>query len=117
MSGLALPAKLVSSSHVLKEGFTDTELARIFEAITPYRTHHDVAKVEWYWAVMLLAHSGCRATEVLELLLSDIQQEDGIWFFNVVGTGEGGEVKNRSSIRQVHIHSNRIKAGILEWYQ
>jgi integrase len=72
---------------------------------------------EWYWAILMLAHSGCRATEVVQLLHSDIQQEEGIWFFNVVGTGEGRQLKNRASVRQVPIHSNLLKAGFLEWYQ
>ena len=112
MSGLALPAKLVSSSRVLKEGFTDEELSRIFARLA---TKKEKAP-EFYWIVVLLAHSGCRATEVLQLLRSDIQQEDG-WFMNISGKEEGQQLKNRASIRQVPIHSHVLKAGFLDYYQ
>ena len=97
MSGLALPAKLVSSSRTLKEGFSDEELTRIFTKLATKKTKD----IEFYWVVMLLAHTGCRATEVLQLLRSDVQQEDGIWYMNISGSGEGQQLKNRASIRQV----------------
>jgi integrase len=56
-------------------------------------------------------------TEVLQLLTTDVQQEEGIWFIDIVGTGEGRQLKNRASIRQVPIHSNLLKAGFLDWHQ
>jgi integrase len=62
-------------------------------------------------------HTGCRVTEVLQLLTTDVQQEEGIWFIDIVGTGEGRQLKNRASIRQVPIHSNLLKTGFLDWYQ
>jgi len=78
---------------------------------------------EWYWAVMLLAHSGCRAKEVVQLLTADIRQDkDGGWFCNVVWKEAGADataepqLKNRKSDRQVPIHSNLLKAGFLDWY-
>jgi len=58
---------------------------------------------------MLLAHSGCRATEVLQLLKSDIQQQDGIWLMNISGKGPGQQLKNKASVRVVPIHSTVLK--------
>jgi len=66
-------------------------------------------KQEFYWIVMLLAHSGCRATEVLQLLKSDIQQQDGIWLMNISGKGPGQQLKNKASVRVVPIHSTVLK--------
>ena len=117
VSGLALPAKLVSASRVLKEGFTDSELERIANNLHSFPLLGETVKQEFRWLVLLLMHTGCRVTEVLQLLTTDVQQEEGIWFIDIVGTGEGRQLKNRASIRQVPIHSNLIKAGFLDWYQ
>src|SRR5262245_24566448 len=80
-------------------------------------------KVEFYWLVMLLAHSGCRATEVLQLMRSDLRTEDGVVCLDVTGgTGRlpdanNRKVKNRFSIRRVPVHSAVLKAGLLDWIQ
>jgi integrase len=117
MAGLALPAKLVSSSRTLKEGLTDTELERIANNLHSFPLLGENVKLEFRWLVLLLMHTGCRVTEVLQLLTTDVRQEEGIWFIDIVGTGEGRQLKNRASIRQVPIHSNLLKAGFLDWYQ
>ena len=117
MAGLALPAKLVSSSRTLKEGFSDAELERIVNNLHSFKLLGETVKLEFRWLILLLMHTGCRVTEVLQLPTTDVQQEQGIWFLDIVGTGEGRQLKNRASIRQVPIHSNLIKAGFLDWYQ
>jgi integrase len=117
MAGLALPAKLVSSSRTRKEGFTDAELERIVKGLHAFPLLGENVKQEFHWLVLLLMHSGCRATEGLQLLTTNIQEEEGVWFIDIVGTGEGRQLKNRASIRQVPIHSNLLKAGFLDWYQ
>jgi integrase len=117
MAGLALPAKLVSSSRTLKEGFSDVELERIANNLHSFKLLGATVKLEFRWLVLLLMHSGCRVTEVLHLLTADVRQEQGIWFIDIVGTGEGRQLKNRASIRQVPIHSNLLKTGFLDWYQ
>jgi integrase len=119
MAGLALPAKLVSSARTQKEGFSDAELELIVKGLSnqprdPRVT--DATRLEFYWLILLLMHTGCRVTEVLQLLTSDVRQEEGLWFLDIVGSGEGRQLKNRTSIRQVPIHSNLLKAGFLDWH-
>jgi len=71
---------------------------------------------EWYWGVLMLAHSGCRATEITQLLRSDVRQEAGIWYLNISDKGEGQRLKNKASKRLVPVHSNLLKAGFLDWF-
>ncbi len=122
MAGLALPPKAVANARVQKEGFSDVELTTIFSALAAYRVHREPVMREWYWAILLLAHSGCRLTEVLQLMRSDVQQEDGIWFFTVSGStgskpdAQGRMLKNKGGTRAVPIHSNVLKASFVEDY-
>jgi integrase len=117
MQGLALPARLVSSSRTRKEAFSDEELSTILKALASYREHADVLRREWFWIVLLLLHSGCRAMEVVQLLRADVRQIDGIWCLDLVGEGEGRQLKNRESVRKVPIHSNMVAAGFLDWHR
>jgi integrase len=116
MAGLVLPARLVSSAKTIKEAFTDEHLSMIVKALAPYRNHADVMRREWYWVVLLLMHSGCRALEVIQLLRADVRQVDGIWCMDVVWTGEGRQLKNKTSIRKVPLHSGVLAAGFLDWH-
>ena len=96
-------------------------MARIFAGLTQkYAGAAAAADLELYGIVMLLAFTGCRVTEVLQLLRSDVQQENAVWFLNVTWMGEDKkepQLKNRVSTRQVPIHSHLIKAGFLDWFK
>ncbi|HEV8328924.1 MAG TPA: tyrosine-type recombinase/integrase [Nitrospiraceae bacterium] len=117
MAGVILPPRLVASAKTLKEGYTDTELEKIANNLHSFKLLGETVKLEFRWLILLLMHTGCRVTEVLQLLTTDVRQEEGIWFLDIVGTGEGRQLKNRASIRQVPIHSNLLKAGFLDWYK
>lgn len=54
-----------------------------------------------------------RLGEIVQLLKSDIKQENGIWYFDVTG-GEGKSLKTASSKRRVPIHSVLLQLGFLD---
>ena len=115
MSGLALPPRLVSESRTRKEAFTPEALSAILKALSPYRESPDAMRREWFWGCTMLAHSGCRALEVIQLLKTDVKQVEEIWCLDLVGKGEGRQLKNKTSVRKVPVHSAMLAAGFIEW--
>jgi integrase len=118
---LTLPARVVSASRTRKEALSDPELSTIFQAITtfsqPMERHAatTLARVEFMHLCRLLAYTGARLTEILQLDRADVRQVDGVW---VVAIEEGGDkhIKNATSKRVVPIHSALLPT-FLEWHQ
>jgi integrase len=54
-----------------------------------------------------------RLGEILQLLKSDVKEENGVWYFNV-SKGEGKSLKTASSKRRVPIHRSLIDLGLLD---
>jgi integrase len=117
MRGVVIPPRLVASVKIRKEGFTDEELRKIFQAMVPYRVHTLQARIEFYWSILLLAHTGCRAMEVIQLHKNNIFQEDGVWCIKITDEGERQKLKNRPSKRIVPLHSALVKVGFLNWVE
>lgn len=62
--------------------------------------------------------TGARLNEVAQLLVEDVQEVDGVWYFDISDEGENQkEVKNKASKRKVPVHSSLIYAGFLDFYQ
>ena len=59
-------------------------------------------------------YSGTRREEACKLLLDDIGEEDGIWFFNIRKT-HAGTVKTATSVRKVPISSELRRLGFLQY--
>ena len=74
---------------------------------------------EWYWVVLLLMHSGCRALEVIQLLKVNMKQTEDVWCMEMTWIGAEGErqLKNKPSVRTIPIHSGVIRAGVLDWIE
>jgi integrase len=102
-------------AKVRKEGFTDTELSKIFWAVSLCRNHEKRTKAEWYWIILLLAHTGCRAMEIIQLHKDNVCQEAGVWYLNITDEGERQKLKNRPSKRIVPLHPSLVKVGFLDW--
>ncbi len=66
------------------------------------------------WPVNIMAFTGMRNAEVMQLRKEDIlQSEEGIWYFRV--TDEAGKLKTAQSNRLVPIHQLLIQKGFLEF--
>jgi integrase len=54
----------------------------------------------YYWVPLIALFSGMRLGEILQLMKSDVREENGIWYFDV-NKGEGKSLKTASSKRRV----------------
>ncbi|WP_320035286.1 site-specific integrase [Halarcobacter sp.] len=70
---------------------------------------------EWYWLPLIALYSGMRQTEIAQLYVKDIRQEQGVWVFDINKNTPDKKVKNKSSIRLVPIHKELIRLGFLDY--
>jgi integrase len=70
---------------------------------------------ELRWIMLTALFSGMRLNEVCQLRVEDMQKEQGVPYFNVGAEHEGQRVKSEAGFRRVPIHSQLIKAGILDY--
>jgi integrase len=68
------------------------------------------------WSHWIMAFTGMRAGEVLQLLGGDIRQEGDVWFIDVNESTEGKTVKTGNP-RHVPIHPALITEGFVEYAQ
>ncbi|HDS1214473.1 TPA: site-specific integrase [Stenotrophomonas maltophilia] len=67
------------------------------------------------WASLLGLYTGARASEVGQLLVRDVFEEDGIPCIRISDEGEHQKVKTEVSLRTVPLHPELLKMGFLEW--
>lgn len=61
------------------------------------------------WLCMISAYSGMRLNEMCDRKVSDIKQDDGVWYFDVKNA------KSEAGDRKVPIHSRLITAGLIDF--
>ncbi len=66
------------------------------------------------WGTLLGMYTGARINEVAQLMLDDIKQKEGIWYFDMNDEGEGKKLKTSASRRMVPIHKALLELGIIE---
>lgn len=54
-----------------------------------------------------------RLEQIAQLHLEDVREESSVWFFDI-RPGEGRRVKSNAGVRQVPIHSELIRLGLLK---
>ena len=86
--------------------YSDEEVVRILTAA------RQEARPSMRWAPWLMAFSGMRVAEVLQLGAADIRQEDGVWFMAIHEDRPGLSVKTGQR-RSVPIHPRVIEEGFL----
>ncbi|WP_168960149.1 site-specific integrase, partial [Xanthomonas hortorum] len=67
------------------------------------------------WASLIGLYTGARASEVGQLLVKDVFEEDGIPCIRISDEGEHQKVKTEVSLRTVPLHPELIKIGFLKW--
>lgn len=102
------------------EPFTDEDLGKLFgsEEFIAQRTGK---YPERYWLLLILLYSGARREEIAQLGLTDVQQKEGLWYFDITADPEelegGKTLKNAHSKRRVPVHSHLIGLGFLEYVE
>jgi len=67
------------------------------------------------WASLIGLYTGARASEVGQLLIKDVLEEDGIPCIRISDEGEHQKVKTEVSLRTVPLHPELLKMGLLKW--
>ncbi|MBB5876135.1 site-specific integrase [Xanthomonas sp. 3498] len=67
------------------------------------------------WASLIGLYTGARASEVGQLLIKDVFEEDGIPCIRISDEGEHQKVKTEVSLRTVPLHPELLKMGFLDW--
>ncbi|TFZ44689.1 site-specific integrase [Stenotrophomonas maltophilia] len=67
------------------------------------------------WASLIGLYTGARASEVGQLLIKDVFEEDSILCIRVSDEGEHQKVKTEVSLRTVPLHPELLKMGFLKW--
>ncbi|WP_245500309.1 site-specific integrase [Rhizobium leguminosarum] len=71
-----------------------------------------------YWLPLIALFSGARLNEIAQLRIRDLRQdaETGLWFIDI-GTEGDRSIKTASSRRQVPLHPELIRLGLLRYRQ
>jgi integrase len=56
-----------------------------------------------------------RLNEICQLHKDDVRLEEGIWYLNVGNEYEGQRVKSEAGFRRIPIHSELMKAGLVDY--
>lgn len=68
-----------------------------------------------WWIPLIALYSGLRMGEIVQLLVSDIKEQDGVTYFDIArGEGEDKQLKTASSVRRVPIHPVLLEHGFLD---
>lgn len=92
-----------------KRGFTLAEANAILQAAM--RETSAVRR----WVPWLLAHTGARAGEIMQLRKQDVLQEpeSGLWYIDI--SPRAGRLKNKPSARVVPLHPQLVALGFPAW--
>jgi integrase len=71
-----------------------------------------ILRDEKFWLPLIAVFSGMRQEEICQLRLADLRQIDGIWTFDL-NTRDGQQLKNATAVRQVPVHDELIRLGLL----
>lgn len=79
---------------------------------------YDIGCPEKTWIPLCILYGGPRNNEIAQLHVDDVDQENGIWFFNIKSDAEKGQrIKADTSDRALPIHSTLIELGILDQWK
>lgn len=93
--------------------FNNQDLKLIFNPAT-YMVQENPAD---YWLPLLGLHTGGRISELCQLMVQDVFQEDGIWAISITDEDECQRLKTVAAKRTIPIHPNLIKLGFIEFVE
>ncbi len=117
-TGLAVKKKKQTSEEQ-RIPFSASQVRQIQkELLDPNSTIVRSAKWPWRkWGTLIGIYTGARVNEISQLELSDIQNEDGIHFFDINDDGDRKSLKTPASKRRIPIHSKLLDLGFLEYVE
>jgi len=67
-----------------------------------------------FWVPLIGLLSGMRMSEIIQMRVSDIKEQDNVSYFNVTDDASFQSLKTKSSKRVVPVHPNLIRIGFLD---
>lgn len=115
--------KQASSNRKNRQEFSADEVARIFSAPVYRATTWQATKAGTfrtfqpfhYWLPLLGHFTGARIGELCQLYLSDVRQEDDVWFIDINEVTADKSLKNEWSTRRVPLHVKLVELGLVQW--
>ena len=108
-----LVIRLKSSKQQTRKPFTPEQIRTLLSKLPEHK--ETSGKTYRYWATLIGAYTGARLNEIAQLQVSDIKQEDGVWYFDLNDEGEGQQLKTENSRRRVPLHDKLIELGLLDY--
>jgi integrase len=97
------------------EPFTAEEITKLFATVkTDPRPSEHTVHTALPWVMLIGAYTGARLEEICQLRVDNIQERDGVRFFDI-HNGNGNNLKNESAPRCVPVHSQLVKRGLLDY--
>jgi len=102
--------KVASSRKTGWKPFTVEELSILLNGMQPQiaPNKHTIDSA-LSWATWISAYGGMRLNEICSLNVTDIKEEDGVWFFDVT------EAKSEAGDRLIPLHSTLLRIGLLDY--
>lgn len=92
----------------------DDPIFRAYELPTAARAGKDAA----YWLPLLGLYTGARVSELAQLGIDDLTEtEEAGWVLSIHEDGENQSVKNQHSVRQVPVHPELVRLGLLDYHK
>ncbi|MBY3144870.1 site-specific integrase [Rhizobium laguerreae] len=99
-----------------REGFTPEQVRTILDAIVDGGLVH-ARKPHQKWGPLIGLYTGARLNEIAQIDLTDIKQEDGIWYFDLNDEGDEKKLKTLSAKRRVPVHKDLIALGFSDYVE
>ena len=96
--------------------FTADDLNRIFASdiyTEQFRPKGGCGEAS-YWIPIIGLYTGMRLEEIGQLLITDVKQEGGIWYFDI-NDSDGKQLKNKTSIRKIPVHQAVLDLGLIDY--
>ncbi len=110
-SGLFIRQKRKSAQD-RRDAFSEQQINLLLQTLTDNRNNL-IRKHYQKWGPLIGLYTGARLNEIAQIELADIQQEDGIWFFDLNDDGNDKHLKSVAARRRIPIHRQLLTFGLL----
>jgi len=122
LSSRSLRKRLPEKQKTSKPMMTAADINQVFGSRKYLQERSNGARGEArFWVPILCLLHGVRSNEACQLLVEDVQEEDGIPFIDLRLANDDGEelkaFKTRASIRRIPLHDEIIKMGFLDFVE